>query len=108
MDRFNYFRKIEADQITNKGNFDPWLAEAKNTEYPINGNSCVCDGHKFMRIAVCNRKVVETNGRPVHHIDKISTPFRLTQKVVSKDKQAIKKTKTLFQKEDNISDATKW
>jgi len=71
MDKFNYFRKIEEHQLTNKGNSqDPWLNEAKAVEYPINGNSHIKDGDKFMRIAVCNRKVVEGNGRPVYHIDK--------------------------------------
>ena len=75
MDKFNYFRKIEEHQFTNKGNSpDPWLNEAKAVEYPINGNSCVKDGNKFMRIAVCNRKVVETNGRAVYHIDKVVQP----------------------------------
>ena len=56
--------------MANKGNStDAWLNEAKATEYPVNGNSLVKDGSKFMRIAVCNRKVVETNGRAVYHID---------------------------------------
>jgi hypothetical protein len=45
------------------------LNEAKEKEYPINGNSVVRDGDKFMRIAVCNRKVVDVNGRPVYHVD---------------------------------------
>ena len=80
MDRFNYHRKIEEKQVTNKGSMDAWLTEAKKTEYPINGNSLVKDGQKFMRIAVCNRKVVETNGRAVYHIDKdvmpVSVPDR--------------------------------
>jgi len=71
LDKFNYFRKIEENQYANRGNIsDPWLAEAKKIEYPLNGNSVVKDGSKFMRIAVCNRKVVETNGRAVYHIDK--------------------------------------
>ena len=70
LDKFNYFRKIEENQYANKGNSsDPWLNEAKEKEYPINGNSFVRDGDKFMRIAVCNRKVVDANGRPVYHVD---------------------------------------
>ena len=47
------------------------MNEAKEKEYPLNGNSVVKDGNKFMRIAVCNRKVVDINGRPVYHIDNI-------------------------------------
>lgn len=47
------------------------MNEAKEKEYPLNGNSVVKDGNKFMRIAVCNRKVVDVNGRPVYHIDNI-------------------------------------
>lgn len=71
MDKYNYFRKIEAHQFTNKGESqDQWLNEAKAVTYPINGNSVVQDGDKFMRIAVCNRKVVNVNDRPVYHIDK--------------------------------------
>merc|ERR1711990_469115 len=42
MDKYNYFRKIEAHQYTNKGECqDEWLNEAKATTYPINGNSVV-------------------------------------------------------------------
>ena len=47
------------------------MNEAKEKEYPLNGNSVVKDGEKFMRIAVCNRKVVDVNGRPVYHIDNV-------------------------------------
>jgi len=48
---------------------DPWLKEAKEVEYPLNGSSYQKDDDKFMRLAICNRKVVERNGRPVYHID---------------------------------------
>jgi carbonic anhydrase len=42
MDKYNYFRKIEAHQLTNKGESqDQWLNEAKAITYPINGNSVV-------------------------------------------------------------------
>ena len=47
------------------------MNEAKEKEYPLNGNSVVREGDKFMRIAVCNRKVVDVNGRPVYHIDNV-------------------------------------
>jgi hypothetical protein len=73
LDRYNNFRKIEEEQLTNvlkKGDTpDPWLKEAKEKEYPVNGNSVVKDDDKFMRIAICNRKVMERNDRPVYHID---------------------------------------
>ena len=73
LDRYNNFRKIEEEQLTNvlkKGETpDPWLKEAKEKEYPVNGNSVVKDDDKFMRIAICNRKVMERNDRPVYHID---------------------------------------
>lgn len=88
MDKFNYFRKIEEHQFTNQGKSadfeDPWLKEAKAVEYPINGNSCTKGGNKFMRLAVCNRKVVETNGRAVYHIDKVVQPDRVVQPLAFK------------------------
>ena len=88
MDKYNTFRKIEEAQVTNKGQFDPWLAEAKAKEYPINGNSVVKDGNKFMRIAVCNRKVVEGNGRPVYLIDKPRAGVKVGSQVTAKAFQA--------------------
>ena len=49
---------------------DPVLRkEAKEVEYPLNGSSYQKDEDKFMRLAICNRKVMERNGRPVYHID---------------------------------------
>lgn len=89
MDKYNAFRKIEEAQLTNKGPCkDPWLNEAKAKEYPINGNSLVKDGNKFMRIAVCNRKVVEGNGRPVYHIDKPRAGVKVGSQVTAKAYQA--------------------
>ena len=45
------------------------MKEAKEVEYPLNGSSYQKDEDKFMRLAICNRKVMERNGRPVYHID---------------------------------------
>jgi len=83
LDKFNTFRKIEEEQFTHKGPMsDPWLIEAKKEVYPINGNSVVQDGEKFMRIAVCNRKVVDCNNRPVYHIDNVQPlKFNLNEPV---------------------------
>lgn len=77
MDKFNTFRKIEEEQITNrvvnkgddKAEVEKWFDSAKETEYPMNGSACEKDGERFMRIALCNRKVLDINDRPVYHID---------------------------------------
>ena len=101
MDKFNYFRKIEENQLTNKGpSTDKWLNEAKQVEYPVNGCSHHHEGDKFMRIAVCNRMVVEENGRPVYHIDKPKkglVPTNIASKAMHKvqdilDKQQMKQS----------------
>lgn len=106
MDKFNYFRKIEEHQLANKGEIaDPWLKEAKQVEYPINGNSVVKDGNKFMRLAVCNRKVVEENGRPVYHIDKPKTNEMVLNPVAMKQDTLQKKvvpTKTYKSNPNNL------
>ena len=76
LDQYNNFRKIEEEQVTNKlaegAEEDPWMKEAKDVEYPLNGSSFKKDGDKFMRLALCNRKVLDTNDRPVYHIDMAS------------------------------------
>lgn len=73
LDIYNNFRKIEEAQITNElaegDSPDPWLKEAKEVEYPLNGSSYTKDGDRFMRLALCNRKVLDANDRPVYHID---------------------------------------
>ena len=76
LDQYNNFRKIEEEQITNKlakgAEEDPWMKEAKDVEYPLNGSSFRKDGDRFMRLALCNRKVLDTIDRPVYHIDMTS------------------------------------
>jgi len=71
-DEFVRFRKIQeeistAELVGDKDDVDRW-ALAKTTHH----DSVKCQhigGHQFMRIAVCNRKVQDQNGRPVYHID---------------------------------------
>lgn len=77
LDQYNNFRKIEEEQMTNdfeKGDTpNPWMKEAKEIEYPLNGSSYKIDETRFMRIALCNRKVRDANDRPVYHIDMTTT-----------------------------------
>ena len=45
------------------------MKEAKEVEYPVNGTSIEREGKRFMRLAFCNRKVIDQGERPVYHID---------------------------------------
>ena len=69
---------------------DPWLIEAKRIEYPLNGSSTVLDGNKFMRIAVCNRKVVDCNNRPVYHIDNDDPLMKDEEEIKERQSKALK------------------
>ena len=73
LDKYVNMRKVEEDEIRDHTTTIPWLDghyfEATKTHHP---EFTKCQKHKedkFMRLAVCNRKVLDTNDRPVYHID---------------------------------------
>ena len=73
LDLFNKMRKVEVESITNKiADQDPknieFLEELKE-EIPANMRSQKESGNTLMRIAGCNRKVQDPNGRAVYRID---------------------------------------
>lgn len=55
-----------------------------------------------MRLAVCNRTVVETNGRPVYHIDKTKQPLK--SKSTRADKLMSKADPNLVEDLDVVSE----
>ena len=73
LDRFTGMRRVEEEQITNKialcdHKTIQFLEELKE-DIPAAKKSQKDGGHTFMRVAGCNRKVQDQNGRAVYRID---------------------------------------
>ena len=75
MDQYTDFRKVQEEISTNyavpektKDDMDKFaIARA---EFPESHKCQYHEGSQFMKVAMCNRQVQDTNQRPVYHIAK--------------------------------------
>lgn len=75
MDSFTEFRRIQEEISTNYvvpqksvGEMDKFAQARAN--FPENHKCQYHEGSQFMKVAMCNRQVQDTNDRPVYHISK--------------------------------------
>lgn len=77
MDKYIEYRKVQEEISTNymigaKGKADLDKFGAARAKFPENHKCQYHEGSQFMKVAMCNRQVQDTNDRPVYHISKRS------------------------------------
>jgi len=77
MDKYIEYRRVQEEISTNymvgpKGKADLDKFGQARAKFPENAKCQYHEGSQFMRVAMCNRQVQDTNDRPVYHIAKRS------------------------------------
>ena len=77
MDKYIGYRRVQEEISTNymissKGKKELDKFGQARSKFPENHKCQYHEGNQFMKVAMCNRQVQDTNNRPVYHISKRS------------------------------------